>query len=126
MPRLSFGCTINHLHKSIAEVIVDSGIELTIEMVEELDTYLDTYYSDSFALLVNKKNPYSYTYEAQLCLASLEKQKAIAVLYYDLHREQIPPLFDKRRKMDNIKIKSFPATKLGTKKALVWLTLSVT
>ena len=125
MPRLSFGCTINHLQKSIAEVIVDSGIELTIEMVEELETYLDTYYPGSFALLVNKKNPYSYTYEAQLCLASLEKQQAIAVLYHDLHREQIPPQFDKRRKMDNIKIKSFPATQLGTKKALNWLASSL-
>ena len=125
MPRLSFGCTINHLQQNIAEVIVESGIELTIEMVEELDTYLDTYYPGSFALLVNKKNPYSYTYEAQLCLASLEKQKAIAVLYHDLHQEQIPPQFDKRRKMDNIKIKSFPATQLGTKKALDWLTSSL-
>lgn len=56
-------------------MIVDQGIELSIEMVEELDNYLDTHYSEHFALLVNKANRYSYTYEAQLCLASLDKQK---------------------------------------------------
>lgn len=121
MPRLSFGCTINHLDNNIAEVIVDQGIELSIEMVEELDNYLDTHYSEHFALLVNKANRYSYTYEAQLCLASLDKQKAIAVLYHELNEDPIPSQFDKRRKVDQITIKSFPATKLGTKAALNWL-----
>ncbi len=121
MPRLSFGCTINHLDNNIAEVIVDKGIELSIEMVEELDNYLDTHYSTQFALLVNKANRYSYSYEAQLCLASLDKQKAIAVLYHELNEDPIPPQFDKRRKMDNITIKSFPATKLGTQAAMNWL-----
>ncbi len=55
MARLSFGCTVNHLESNIAEVIVDSGIELSIEMVEELDNYLSDFYSGDFALLVNKK-----------------------------------------------------------------------
>lgn len=122
MPSLSFGCTINHLEGNISEVIVDNYIELTLEMVEELDSYLDGYYSEPFALLVNKINQYSYTYEAELCLGSLEKQKAIAVLYHDLQREKIPAQFNKRRKMDNINIKTFPATKLGTQTALDWLT----
>lgn len=126
MPRLSFGCTINHLDGNIAEVIVDDQIEIAIEMVEELDTYLDAHYSLPFALLVNKQNQYSYTYEAQLCLGSLEKQKAIAILYHDLQTEQVPPQFKQVRKMDNIKVKTFPATKLGTKTAMAWLTSILT
>lgn len=121
MARLNFGCTVNHLESNIAEVIVDSGVELGIEMVEELDNYLSDFYSGDFALLVNKQNPYSYTYEAQLCLASLEHQRALAILYHDLQREHIPPLLGQRVTLDEINVKIFPATKLGTKSAMNWL-----
>ena len=121
MTRLSFGCTINHLESDIAEVIVDEGVELEIEMVEELDNYLSDFYSGNFALLVNKKNQYSYAYEAQLCLASLEHQRALAILYHDLKREHIPPLLGQRVTLDDINVKIFPATKLGLQSAINWL-----
>ena len=121
MVNLSFGCTIKHLESNIAEVIVDSGVELSIEMVEELDNYLKSFYPHDFALLVNKKNKYTYTYEAQLCLASLEHQRALAILYHDLQNEHIPPLLSQRVALDNINVKIFPATKLGQNSAINWL-----
>lgn len=121
MARLSFGCTINHLESNIAEVIVDSGVDLSIEMVEELDNYLKSFYPHDFALLVNKKNKYTYTYEAQLCLASLEHQRALAILYHDLQNEHIPPLLSQRVTLDDINVKIFPATKLGQNSAIDWL-----
>jgi hypothetical protein len=121
MVNLSFGCTINHLESDIAEVIVDCGVELSLEMVEELDNYLSHFYSGNFALLVNKKNKYTYTYEAQLCLASLEHQRALAILYHDLQNEHIPPLLSQRITLDAINIKIFPATTLGMQSAINWL-----
>ncbi|MEC4726073.1 hypothetical protein HWQ46_10990 [Shewanella sp. D64] len=121
MKRLSFGCTINHLDCDIAEVIVDSGVELGIEMVEELDNYLSHFYPGDFALLINKQNQYSYTFEAELCLASLEHQRALAILYHDRQNEHIPPQLNQRVALDDINIKIFPATKLGITSAINWL-----
>lgn len=77
--RLSF-CTISIIKSNLAEVIVDDGIEMNEVMVDEYHDFLLNHLSCPIFLLVNKKNSYSYTFEAQRNIANLKEIKAIAVL----------------------------------------------
>ena len=79
--RLSFG-EIIILKENLAEVIVDDGVEMDMDMVEEYHDFLLSYLSKPILLLVNKKHSYSYTGEAQLNIADLEEIKAIGVVSY--------------------------------------------
>jgi len=79
--KLSF-CEIILLEKDIAEVIVDDGVEINLSMVEEYHTFLLDKMAYPFSLLINKKNSYSYTFEAQLQLATLTQINVMAVVAY--------------------------------------------
>ncbi len=79
---LSF-CTITLLQKNIAEVIVNDGVEMSLEMVETYHQFLLDNMPDSFSLLINKKNSYTYSFEAQLHLATLTQINSMAVLVYN-------------------------------------------
>ena len=79
--KLSF-CEIILLEKDIAEVIVDDGVEINLSMVEEYHTFLLDKMAHPFSLLINKKNSYSYTFEAQLQLATLTQINVMAVVAY--------------------------------------------
>lgn len=79
--RVSFG-EIAVLQPDLAEVVVDEGVELDMAMVKEYHAFLFKHLQAPFRLLINKKNPYTYTFEAQLNIASLEEMKAIAVVVY--------------------------------------------
>lgn len=78
---LSFG-TVTLLRPDLAEVIVNEGIELDMDMVDEYHMFLSEFLKDPCGTLINKKNQYAYTFEAQLAISNLEKIKAIAVLVY--------------------------------------------
>ncbi|VAW59807.1 hypothetical protein MNBD_GAMMA08-1399 [hydrothermal vent metagenome] len=78
---LSFG-TITLLQKDIAEVIVNDGVEMNLEMVETYHQFLLENMPESFSLLINKKNAYTYSFEAQLQLATLTQINSMAVLVY--------------------------------------------
>ncbi|MEC3905440.1 hypothetical protein VOI54_00265 [Tamlana sp. 2201CG12-4] len=77
--RLSFG-TIELLNNNLAEIIVDEGIILDEVMVDEYHDFLLNNLEAPFSLLVNKKNPYSYTFEAQKIIAHLDEIQSMAVL----------------------------------------------
>ena len=80
--QLSFGY-IKIIADDIAEVIVNNGIEMTLEMLDEYDNFLNEHFkNNTFGLLINKINHYTYTYEAQLAIGSLENIGAIAVINY--------------------------------------------
>ena len=79
--RLSFGF-YNILANNVIEVTADEGIELSLEMVEESYQFINEYVTGDFVLLINRINNYTYSYEAQLSLASHENLKAIAFVYY--------------------------------------------
>lgn len=79
---LSFADVILH-QPNLAEVIVYEGIEIDMPMVEEYHDFLLSNLQAPFALLVNNKNHYTYTFEAQLSITLLKEVKAIAVLAYD-------------------------------------------
>ncbi|MDO5977916.1 hypothetical protein [Flavivirga spongiicola] len=77
--RLSFG-TINIINNKLAEVIVDEGVEMDEAMVDEYHDFLLDNLEAPFSLLVNKKHAYSYTFQAQRKIVSLEEIKNIAII----------------------------------------------
>jgi len=70
------------LSDSIAEVIINEGVELDEAMVEQYHEFLLKHLSAPFSLLINKINSYSYSFAAQLNLATLKEIKAMAVVTY--------------------------------------------
>jgi hypothetical protein len=78
---LSFG-TITLLRPDLAEVIVNEGIEMDMDMVDEYHMFVSELLAEPCGTLINKKNRYTYTFEAQLAIATLEKIKASAVVVY--------------------------------------------
>ncbi|MCH2206541.1 MAG: hypothetical protein MK132_11805 [Lentisphaerales bacterium] len=79
---LSFG-KIFILQDDIAEIIVDDMIEMDLVMVEEYHEFLLSHLTPPFSLLINKKNSYTYTFEAQLELANLPEINFMAVVAYN-------------------------------------------
>ncbi len=71
------------LREDIAEVIVNEGIEMNMEMVEEYHDFLSSNLSHPFSLLVNKVNSYTYDFDAQINLATLDEIKAMAIVSYN-------------------------------------------
>lgn len=80
--RLSFA-DISILQNDIAEIVVDEGVEIDQLMVAEYHQFLLANLSAPFAVLVNRKNAYTYTFEAQKTLAAINEMNAIAVLAYN-------------------------------------------
>ncbi|WNC72738.1 hypothetical protein RGQ13_01790 [Thalassotalea psychrophila] len=117
---LSFG-TIGIISENIAEVIVNEGTIMTLEMCEEYDAFLEEQFPHPFAILVNKLHNYSYTFEAKLHIASLENLRAIASVTYNEHGAQETKKLVKRRAADNWNLKEFSGLQMGRHKALEWL-----
>ncbi|MBL4781421.1 MAG: hypothetical protein JKX92_04180 [Porticoccaceae bacterium] len=80
--RLSF-CVLNVLTSRIIEVVPDQGVEIDLSMAEELDRSMIAIMGNAFAILVNKVNSYSVTFEAQLAIGTLKEVAATAVVVYD-------------------------------------------
>ncbi len=118
--QLSFG-KINILEDSIAEVIINHNVKISIEMIEECDQFLSEHFSDSFGVLVNKIYTYDYTYEAKLMLGSHEKLKAIAVVNYHSIGVVQSDKIAKLRASDHLNIKVFSGLDLGWQQAYEWL-----
>ncbi|MGB5396926.1 MAG: hypothetical protein WBN96_07240 [Gammaproteobacteria bacterium] len=73
---------INLIRDDIAEVIIHDGIELNVAMVNEYHDFLITHLTPPFSLLINKVNSYTYDFDAQQTLATIEHIKAMAVVAY--------------------------------------------
>jgi len=118
--RLSF-CIIHKHSDNIAEVIIDRDIEVKIEMVEEFDIFLSNIFQQDFGVLVNKINQYSYAFDAQLMLVSLETMRAIATVNYSGEGHKSTQEFIKRRCIDNLNVKTFSGYELGWQEGYDWL-----
>lgn len=70
------------LRDDIAEVIINEGIEMNLQMVKKYHNFLLSHLRSPFSLLINKINSYTYDFEAQLHLATLNEIKAMAVVAY--------------------------------------------
>ena len=117
---LSFA-TINLIKDNIAEVIINAGVEVSMEMGEECDAFFTKLFPENFALLINKINPYDYTFEAKLSVASHENLKAIAVVSYDEHGESVSKELAQLRKIDGWNVKIFSGLNLGWQDGVDWL-----
>ena len=71
------------LRDDIAEVMINDGVELDVNMVEQYHDFLLTHLQAPFSLLINKVNSYTYDFQAQAKLATLEEINAMAVVAYN-------------------------------------------
>lgn len=117
---LSF-CTINILSDSIAEVIVNNDVEVSLEMVDEYEIFFAEHFSQPFGLLINKINHYHFAFEAKLSIGSDENLKAIAVIDYNQASQLITEDIAQTRKIDGWNLQSFSGLDLGWQSALEWL-----
>jgi len=60
------------LDENLAEVIINEGIEMDINMVEQYHEFLLSHLQPPFSLLINKVNSYTYEFYAQLGLSALK------------------------------------------------------
>jgi hypothetical protein len=77
--RLSFA-TITILDKNLAEIIIDEGVIVDEVMVDEYHDFLLTNLTAPFSIIINKKNGYSYTFEAQKVIWNLKEIHLIAAI----------------------------------------------
>lgn len=118
--QLSFA-KVNILSDSIAEVIVEQGAKISLEMSEEYDDFLTHKFSNNFALLVNKINQYDFSFEAKLSMASHENLMAIAVITYDNDGKHAVEKLAAMRQLDGWNLKVFDGLNLGRQEGLDWL-----
>ena len=71
------------LDKDLAEVLIDDGVEMNTAMVAAYHDFLLAHLQAPFSLLINKINAYTYDFEAQGSLATLEQINAMAVVTYN-------------------------------------------
>lgn len=76
---LSFGKIIL-INDRIAEVIINEGVEMNADMVDEYHRFLLSHLNAPFSLLVNKINAYTYDFEAQQKIANLSEINKMAVV----------------------------------------------
>ncbi|TPH17829.1 hypothetical protein [Litorilituus lipolyticus] len=118
--RLSFA-SVKLINPNIAEVIVDAGVIVSMEMVEEYEAFLGQIFQHEFALLVNKINPYDYSFEAKLSIGSHEKLKAIAVVYYNETAEKKASEVANLRQVDGWNVRFYSGLELGWQEGVNWL-----
>ena len=71
------------LRDDIAEVMINDGVEMDMNMVDQYHDFLLTHLRAPFSLLINKVNAYTYDFHAQEELATLKEIKAMAVVAYN-------------------------------------------
>jgi hypothetical protein len=118
--KLSF-CSINILSDVIAEIIVNENIEISLEMVEELEDFLSAKFTQSFGLLINKVHYYSFAFEAKLSIASNANLKAMAVIDYTEEGKSMTADVVKIRKIDGWNLSTFAGENLGWQQGFEWL-----
>jgi hypothetical protein len=123
--RTSFGF-FNSLSDNIVEVIADEGVEFSLEMIDECHEYVDKHIKGDFALLVNRINTYSYSYEAKLSIASYAGLKAIAFVYYNHESQQEIDDLLNSRVMDKWNARMFSGLELGWQQAYDFLQKEIT
>jgi hypothetical protein len=112
---------ISRLNESIAEVIFDKGICISIEMMEEIEMFLCDIFKNDFGVLVNKIYPYTYSPGAKLIMGSMERMKSIASVFYNTEGAASTQDIINRRTADKLNVKQFNGLELGRQQAFDWL-----
>lgn len=76
--KISFA-TVSILHCGLAEILVDKGADIDIDMVDEIHDCLLSLFNHSFSLLINKSNAYSTQLDALIKFGTLRAIDKIAV-----------------------------------------------
>ena len=71
------------LRDDIAEVMINDGVRMNQEMVEQYHDFLLSHLRAPFSLLINKINSYTYDFHAQGKLATVKEINAMAVVAYN-------------------------------------------
>jgi hypothetical protein len=79
--RLSF-CTIYHRDDGIAVFEVDDGINIDADMVKEAEALASAVSEGPLAILSNRKNSYSLSFEAMYALATAPRVTAMAIVVH--------------------------------------------
>ena len=78
---LSFA-TVKFLRPNLIEIVVNDGVEITVAMLDEWVDFMLRRGEGPYYVLVNKVNGYSYSFDAQMHLSSIDCVKAAAVVTY--------------------------------------------
>ena len=70
------------LEDNLAEVVIDEGVIMNVEMVDQYHDFLLSHLRVPFSLLINKVNSYTYDFDAQNKLATLKEIQEMAVVAY--------------------------------------------
>ena len=102
---LDFGKIIA-VDNSLAEVIINDGVEIDDKIVEQYHDFLVAHFIAPFSLLINKINSYTYTFSAQRSLATIPQIHAMAVIAYsDVSKTATEALIEAPRQKEwNIEI----------------------
>jgi len=79
--RLDFGRFIHHAN-GVLEAIIDEGYEITESMIREYFDLVKQIEPKVTACLINRKNNYSYSFEANVMLSSADIVDYVAVINY--------------------------------------------
>ncbi|QLE84136.1 MULTISPECIES: hypothetical protein [Shewanella] len=121
MYQLSFGCEINKIEQNIASVTINDGVEIDLDMITEFDQCLEQIFSGPYGLLIDKRHHYTYSYEAQLCMASSPNLIATAVVGHAPVEPKLPPAFYTVRQVDRLNTRVFRGQPQGNALAITWL-----
>lgn len=117
---LPFG-KIKILQSNIAEVIINDGVVIDLEMVYTYRHLLQSHLEAPFSLLINKEHGYSYTFDAQVAMGEMSHIIAFrAVVVYSQSAEMATQIVMDINKHNNWNIKIFRERK----EALDWLYLN--
>lgn len=105
------------LQKNIAEVIINEGIVMDELMIDHYHDVLRFNLVAPFYLLVNKKHSYSYDFNAQRNLATIEEIEAMAVVTYNRVTSMTTEMLDKLPRKEKWNLKIFSTRE----EALHWL-----
>jgi hypothetical protein len=82
LDELTFGI-FREIEPGIIEIIINEGIELGAKHIEKTEAgLLEQYKSASYALLINRVNQYSHTFESIQKVAKLKNLAALAIVVY--------------------------------------------
>ena len=78
---LSFS-TVTLLKDNVVEVIANEGIEVDMQMANELKHFFKSNLKHRFFVLINRVNSYSYTFEAQQSILNIKNIHSLAFVAY--------------------------------------------
>jgi len=105
------------LDDDLVEVIVNHGVELTADMVDEYHAFVRGHLQAPFLQLFNKINDYSYNFDAQVKVGMLLESYATAAVVYKRTSERVVALLKEIPREVEWNLQAFPNREM----ALAWL-----